>query len=70
MSKFLNTTATSYILEDLVNNAKEKLILISPFLQLNERIKELLEDKNRLKIDVRIIYGKSELQPDEIRWLS
>lgn len=70
MPKFLNTTATSYHLEELVKNAKEKLILISPFLRLNERIKELLEDKNRLKIDVRIVYGKSELQPDEIRWLS
>lgn len=32
-------------------------------------MKELLEDKNRLKIDVRIVYGKSELQPEEINWL-
>ena len=32
-------------------------------------MKELLEDKNRLKIDVRIVYGKSELQPQEIEWL-
>jgi phosphatidylserine/phosphatidylglycerophosphate/cardiolipin synthase-like enzyme len=44
--------------------------LISPFLKLNDRIKELLEDKNRLKIDVRIVYGKSELQPMEISWLN
>jgi hypothetical protein len=29
----------------------------------------LLEDKNRLKIDVRIVYGKNELQPEEINWL-
>ncbi len=28
---------------------------ISPFLKINERIKEHLEDKNRLKIDVRVI---------------
>ncbi|MDB5743845.1 MAG: hypothetical protein JWR68_2160, partial [Polaromonas sp.] len=28
-------------------------------------MKELLADKNRLKIDVRIVYGKSELQPQE-----
>ncbi|MDE1465910.1 phospholipase D family protein [Spartinivicinus poritis] len=37
--------------------------------KVNERIKELLEDKNRLKIDIRLIYGKNELQPDEIDWL-
>jgi hypothetical protein len=29
----------------------------------------LLSDKNRLKIDVRIVYGKNELQPEEINWL-
>ncbi|MDB5742989.1 MAG: repair protein, partial [Polaromonas sp.] len=43
--------------------------LISPFLKFNDRMKELLADKNRLKIDVRIVYGKSELQPQEIEWL-
>jgi len=69
MAKSLNTSATSYFLEELIKNAKERLILISPFLKLNDRIKELLEDKNRLKIDMRIIYGKSELQPEEINWL-
>lgn len=70
MAKFLNTSATSYFLEELIKTAQERLILISPFLKLNDRIKELLEDKNRLKIDVRIIYGKNELQNDEISWLS
>ena len=69
MAKFLNTSATNYFLEELIKSASERLILISPFLKLNDRIKELLEDKNRLKIDVRIIYGKSELQPEEINWL-
>jgi len=52
MAKFLNTSATSYFLEELIKRAKERLVLISPFLKLNDRIKELLEDKNRLKIDV------------------
>lgn len=69
MAKFLNTSATSYYLEELIKNAKERLCLISPYLKLNNRIKELLEDKDRLKIDVRIVYGKSELQPAEANWL-
>ena len=70
MAKFLNTSATNYYLEELIKDASDRLILISPFLKLNDRIKELLEDKNRLKIDVRIVYGKSELQPSEISWLN
>lgn len=69
MAKFLNTSATNYFLEELIKESKDRLILISPFLKLNDRMKELLEDKNRLKIDVRIVYGKSELQPEEINWL-
>lgn len=69
MAKFLNTSATNYFLEELIKGATDRLILISPFLKLNDRMKELLADKNRLKIDVRIVYGKSELQPQEIEWL-
>jgi phosphatidylserine/phosphatidylglycerophosphate/cardiolipin synthase-like enzyme len=69
MAKFLNTSATNYFLEELIKDAKDRLLLISPFLKLNDRMKELLADKNRLKIDVRIVYGKSELQPEEINWL-
>lgn len=69
MAKFLNTSATNYFLEELIKNSRDRLILISPYLKLNDRLKELLEDKNRLKIDVRIVYGKSELQPAEINWL-
>ena len=69
MAKFLNTSATNYFLEEMIKEASDRLILISPFLKLNDRMKELLADKNRLKIDVRIVYGKSELQPQEIEWL-
>lgn len=69
MAKFLNTSGTTYHLEELIKKAQDRLVLISPYLQFNERIKELLEDKNRLKIDIRIVYGKSELSPQEINWL-
>lgn len=69
MAKFLNTSGTTYHLEELIKKASDRLVLISPYLQFNERIKELLEDKNRLKIDIRIVYGKSELSPQEINWL-
>jgi hypothetical protein len=69
MAKFLNTSGTNYHLEELIKSARDRLILISPFLKLNDRIKELLADKDRLKIDVRIVYGKSELAPAEVEWL-
>ena len=69
MPKFLVTSGVSYHLEELIKNATERLVIISPYLRVNERIKELLEDKDRLKIDVRVVYGKNELQPAENNWL-
>lgn len=55
MAKFLNTSGTTYYLEELIKNVQERLYLISPYLKLNDRVKELLEDKDRMKIDVRIV---------------
>ena len=55
MAEFLTTTGVSYRLLEIIKSAAERLVLISPFLRVNERIKELLEDKDRLKIDVRVI---------------
>lgn len=69
MAKFLDTTGVSYHLQQLINKANEKLVLISPFLKINDRIKQSLEDKNRLKIDIRVVYGKNDLQPEENNWL-
>ncbi|MEO6970668.1 MAG: DNA repair protein, partial [Chthoniobacterales bacterium] len=69
MAKFLNTSAANYYLEEIIRLARDRLILLSPFLQLNDRVKELLEEKNRLKTDVRLVFSKNELQPEETNWL-
>ena len=69
VAKFLDTTGVNFYLQNLIKDASVQLVLVSPYLQLNDRIRELLEDKNRMKIDVRIVYGKVELRPDEITWL-
>jgi len=69
VARFLNTSATNYFLEELIKNASERLILISPFLKFSQRLRELIEDKNRLKIDVRIVYGKSDPKISESEWL-
>ena len=69
MAEFLNTTGVSYHLERVIRNANRQLVIISPFLKINTRIKELLEEKDRAKIDIRVVYGKNELRPEENDWL-
>ncbi len=69
MAKFLNTTGVSYHLEELIKTTKDRLILISPYLQFNDRIKEHLSNLNIQKRDIRIIYRENKLHPDENNWL-
>lgn len=69
MAKFLDTTGVSHYLQQLINKANEKLVLVSPYLKINERIKQSLNDKDLMKIDIRIVYGKNDLHPDENNWL-
>lgn len=69
MAIFLDTTGGSYHLEQIIKGATERLVLISPYLRTNDRIREFLDDRERLKIDIRVVYGKTDLAPDEMSWL-
>lgn len=69
MAKFLNTTGVSYHLEELIKNTKDRLILISPYLQFHKRIKDHLENLHVQKKDIRIIYRENKLQVEENNWL-
>lgn len=69
MAKFLNTTGVSYHLEELIKGTKDKLFLISPYLQFSERIKEHLSNLNIQKRDIRIVYRENKLQIEENNWL-
>jgi phosphatidylserine/phosphatidylglycerophosphate/cardiolipin synthase-like enzyme len=69
MAKFLNTTGVSYHLEELIKNTRDRLILISPYLQFHKRVKDHLENLNIQKRDIRIIYRENKLQVAESNWL-
>lgn len=69
MAKYLKTSGISASLEDIISEAKEKLYIISPYLKLSDSIKERLNDKEREKVEVRIIFGKQELNPSEMSFL-
>ena len=69
MAEFHDTTGVSAQLTRIIKNARDRLVIISPYLRVNKQIKELLEDKDRMRINVWVIYGKNELRPEENNWL-
>ncbi len=69
MAKFINTRKAVSEIEDLIRNAGEKLILISPYLKLSKDFKELLTYRNGKDKITTVIFGKQELNPDEMKFL-
>src|SRR4028119_2100233 len=71
MLKFLDTQAISHELMSLIKEAKEKIILISPYLKVNSQIQERLKTKSKTGTlaEMVIVYGKSELKQTELEWI-
>lgn len=69
MAKFINTRKAVSEIEDLIKNADQKLVLISPYLKLSKDFKELLTYRNGKDKITTVIFGKQELRPDEMTFL-
>ena len=65
MAEFLTTYGTSYHIENVIIEAKKKLVLVSPYLQLSKTFFERLKDAANKDVEIKIIYGKDELKPNE-----
>jgi len=71
MAKFLDTQSISSELLKLIKEAKDKIILISPYLKVNTQIQERLKTKSVSGImsEIVIVYGKTELKDSEREWM-
>lgn len=65
MAEFLTTSGTSYNIENIIIEAKSKLVLVSPYLQISKTLYERLKDASNKNVAIKIIYGKDELKPNE-----
>ena len=77
MVEFLRTAAVSYHLEKIVNEAEDWLVIISPYIKVNSRIQNYIQDKcweYLLKtnvdhpLDVVIIYRHGTQDPELEEW--
>jgi len=68
MAEFLTTTNITARLEDIIREAKagEKLVLVSPFVQIGQRLIDNLKAADKRRVKIILIYGKKQdLGPDE-----
>lgn len=70
MAEFLTTSGTSFNLENIILDAKTKLILVSPYLQISKTFYERLKDASNRNVAIKIIYGKEEINPNEKKQLA
>ncbi|WP_146434477.1 phospholipase D family protein [Blastopirellula retiformator] len=69
MAKFLNTSATTYYLEELIKKCTGNLFLVSPFVKVAPRLRDLIVERAASGVDVRLVYGKTSLSAAEVDWL-
>lgn len=69
MAEFLIRSGCSHHIDEIVRRAREKVWLISPFIKIADHLKELLNDKDGAGVDMRLVYGKSDLREGEREWL-
>ena len=69
MAEFLTTAEITARIESIIGDAKKYLLLISPYLSVNERLRKRIEDKASSGVGVHIIYRHKEQEPEVSAWL-
>lgn len=65
MAEFLTTNGIVHHLENIINNSRRLLVIISPYLKISRTLLERLKDASSRNVSITIIYGKEELKQDE-----
>jgi|GEM_PF-2432406 len=65
----LGTTGISYEIENLIDTANKFIIIVSPYLKINKRLKSKLNECfERCEVNI-FIYRKNDLDKNELEWL-
>lgn len=70
MADFITTKEISSKIEDIIKKSKKKLVLVSPYLQISNIILERLKDASNRDVNIKIVYGKNNLNKFEYKQLS
>lgn len=65
MVEFLTTHAMANQIEQVMLTARREIYLISPFLQLSQTLLDRMRDAAARRVNITIVYGKSDLTEQE-----
>lgn len=65
MAEFLDTQGCSHAINEIVKNARKQLFIVSPYLRFSQLISDRLKFVTQKGVQVNIIFGKSDLHPQE-----
>lgn len=63
MAKFLTTRGTAFHIEEIINAANTRLVLISPFVRIPETLYQCLKLADKKGVKTCFVYGKRDLDP-------
>jgi phosphatidylserine/phosphatidylglycerophosphate/cardiolipin synthase-like enzyme len=64
MARFLTTRGTTSEIETIINNAKNGLFLISPFIKIPDSLFQNLIAADQKDVKITLVYGKKNLEPN------
>lgn len=70
MVQFLTTSGISNAIETIIRKAENKLVLVSPYLQLSQIFLERLQNADERVNEIILIYGKDNLEKEEWKKIS
>ena len=71
MAEFLRTNGISDRLEKIIEDELGgRLLIISPYLQFSDRVRDELKRQDLRKRDIRVVFREDRLHPKESEWLA
>lgn len=62
MAEFLRTSGINHKLDEIIINAKEHLLILSPYVQVSDNLLSRLIEAGQNNIKINFVYGKKEKQ--------
>lgn len=69
MVEILATEALNDTIVSIIENARRHLVIISPFLKINRKMRASIEVALKRDVKLTVLYGKSELDRETMDWL-